>query len=236
MLTAVAGFAQTASTKPKTVWDGVFNEAQAKRGETAYNSFCSGCHGRDLTGLGSVLSGDKFLERWREDNLSSLFQLIGNTMPPGPRGRVTDAEYIDVLAYILKMNQFPAGTTELAPSELKQILVVRKDGPKPVPDFALVTVVGCLARDEAKVWMLTNASEPVRTRNPRESTEAELAVAKTRVPGNHTFHFLDASEFAAEFRDGRWVEAKGFLIRSPGNDRMNLTWLKGLKETCEGQH
>jgi hypothetical protein len=73
----------------------------------------------------------------------------------------------------------------------------------------------------------------VRTRNPRESSPAELTAAKARPAGSHTYGLLDSVHFPDELREGRWMEAKGFLIRSPGNDRINLTWLKGLRESCE---
>jgi len=235
MFLPFAGFAQTASPKQRTVWDGVFTKAQVERGVTAYNSNCSRCHGEDLGRLGGVLTGAKFMDRWREDSLSSLFKVIRDTMPPGPRGSMTEAEYVDVVAYVLSMNAFPAGTTDLARTELERILLVGKEGPQPVPDFSLVTVVGCLARDGEKGWMVTDASEPWRTRNPRESTPSEMLRATTHAGGYHTFHFLDTYEFQDEFKAGRWMEAKGFLIRSPGNDRINLTWLNGLREAC-GSH
>jgi mono/diheme cytochrome c family protein len=230
-LTAI-GFGQQPA-KTKSIWDGVYSEAQAKRGLTAYNSHCSGCHGADLGGLGGVLIGSKFMDRWREDKLSNFYKLIRNTMPPGPRDRLSDAQYVDIVAYVLKRNEFPSGATGFQSTDFDGIQVVGKDGPAPVPDFSLVTVVGCLARDASNVWMLTSASEPVRTRNPRESTEAEFAQSKERSAGTHNFRFLTTYDFAEEFKVGRWMEAKGFLIRSPGNDKINVTWLKGLRETCE---
>jgi cytochrome c5 len=235
-----AAFAQSQQqTKPTSIWDGVYSEAQAKRGLATYNSHCSGCHGADLGGFGGVLIGSKFMDRWREDKLSNFYKLIRNTMPPGPRDSLSDAEYVDIVAYVLKRNEFPAGAADFQSTEFDRIQIVGKNGPQPVPDFSLITVVGCLARDASNVWMLTSASEPVRTRNPRESTEAEFAQAKARSAGTHTFHFLATYDFADEFKVGHWMEAKGFLIRSPGNDKIpvgdkiNVTWLKGLRETCE---
>ena len=144
-----------------------------------------------------------------------------------------DAEYVDILAYLLSRNGFPAGKSVLNPRDFDRILIVGKEGPQPVPDFSLITVVGCLGRDEATRWTLTRASEPVRTRNPRQPTEEELGAVMQRKPGDHTFHFLDTYEFAAEFKAGGWMEAKGFLIRAPGNDRINLTWLKRLRPACD---
>ncbi|HEY3837111.1 MAG TPA: cytochrome c [Bryobacteraceae bacterium] len=227
------GAAQAVPPKRTTVWDGIFDQAEVTRGGQAYNSRCSGCHGDDLSRLGGVLQGDKFMEHWREDNLANLFNTIRSTMPPGPRGGVSEAEYVDILAYLLERNGFPTGKAALNPGEFERILIVGKEGPQPVPDFSLVTVAGCLGRDGENRWVLTNASEPLRTRNPREPTDKETAADMIRKGGEHTFHFLDTYEFPTEFKAGQWTVAKGFLIRSPGNDRINLTWLKGLRPTCK---
>ena len=155
-------FSQPALPKPRTVWDGVYNQAQADRGLAAYTLLCRRCHGEELTGAQGVLRSPKFLERWREDNLGSLFTLMKNTMPPGRSQAVSSAEYVDIIAYVLHANQFPAGAGELMPDNLERTLILGKDGPKPVPDFALVTVVGCLAPPaESSRWILKNASEPV---------------------------------------------------------------------------
>ena len=221
------------SPPPRTVWDGVYSQAQQERGHNAYGSYCSRCHGEDQNGARGVLRNPKFMDRWREDNLSSLFNLIKGTMPPGPRGRVSNAEYVDIVAYLLSVNQFPAGNGELEANDMEHILVLGKEGPKPVPDFALVTVVGCLSPPEKTLWILTSASEPIRTRNPRESEDAELSAAVARPAGAHKFGLIDTINFPAELRAGHWMEAKGFLIRAPGDDRINLTWLHTLQDTCE---
>jgi len=233
--TSLFAAAQTLPPAEKTIWDGVFTLTQAERGYQAYGMYCSRCHGDDLSGRGGVLIGGKFMDRWREDHLTSFYTVVHNTMPPGARGRVSDANYLDIVAYVLHVNEFPAGQVELTAASLDHIAVVGRDGPKAVPDFALVTISGCLAQDADQQWMVTNASEPIRTRNPRESTEPEIAAAQSRAAGTHTFHFLDSREFSAELKAGRWMEAKGFLMRAPGNDRVNLTWLKGLRESCVPQ-
>lgn len=53
---AIALFTQSAS---RSVWDGVFSEAQAKRGEALFNENCVSCHGPMLEGDGEAppLSG-----------------------------------------------------------------------------------------------------------------------------------------------------------------------------------
>src|SRR6185295_18131296 len=88
LLALTGGFAQTTPPKQRSVWDGVFSQAEAERGSTAYTSHCSRCHGQNLEKYGAVLVGSKFMEHWREDNVGNLFTRIRETMPPGPRGRV----------------------------------------------------------------------------------------------------------------------------------------------------
>ena len=134
------------------------------------------------------------------------------------------------------MNAFPEGAEELKPDTLVTIRVVGKEGPAPVPNFALVQVVGCLAQGSDNSWILSDASEPVRTRNPKESTESELKVSAATPLGEQTFRLLDVdyvrSGFTAAEHKGHKMEAKGFLIRNPGDLRLSTTWLEMLESSC----
>jgi len=222
-----------AEDKPtRTVWDGVYAAAQADRGQAAYVMSCSRCHGEDLTSSGNVLRGAKFVDKWREDNLKSLFTGIRNTMPRQAPGSLSDQVYTDIVAYLLQVNAFPSGAEELRTDTLESIRLVTKEGPRPVPDFALVVSLGCLVRSAADTWVLEKASEPVRTRSPREATETEIAEAAVKPPGQHKFRLLDTLYFAPEPHAGHWMEAKGFLIRAPGDDRINLTSLRMVRGDC----
>ena len=217
----------------KTVWDGVYAAAQAERGQTAYAFSCRRCHGEDLTGSGNVLRGAKFMDHWREDNLKSLFSTLKTTMPRDAPKSLPDGEYIDIVAYLLEANAFPAGSEELTADALERVQIVGKEGAKPVPDFALVSIVGCMTQASADTWILKNASEPARNRNPWDLGEAELAEARAKSPGQHTFRLLDVRNFSKQVQAGRWMAAKGLLIRAPGDDRINLTWLQSIGDTCK---
>jgi hypothetical protein len=173
------------------------------------------------------------MDHWREDSVKSFFTAIKTTMPRNAPRSLGDGEYIDIVAFILQSNAFPTGSDELTIDTLDRTRITGKEGPKPVPDFALITVSGCLVQSAADTWMLKNTSDAVRTRNPRESSEAELAEAKSKPAGQSTFRLLDIRNFPAHAHTGRWVEAKGLLIRAPGDDRINLTWLQTLAETCK---
>jgi cytochrome c5 len=223
--------AHAAGEDGKTVWQGVYTSAQATRGLAAYRDECSRCHGEDLSGYRSVLTGDRFMQQWREDNLRSLFNRV-KTMPPNAPASLQDAAYIDIIAYLLQMNSFPAGSRQLEEKSLDRIRVEGKEGPEPVPDFSLVEVVGCLSRDAAGKWMVSQASEPVRTRNPFDSPAAELDAAGRQPSGRRTFRILDASNLPAGLHNLDKVKAKGFLIRNVDNDRLNITSVEHLAGAC----
>ena len=97
------------------MWDGVYTEEQAKRGETVYSKECAACHGDLLTGGESAppLTGGVFQANWNGLTLGDLFDRIRKTMPLSKPGRLTREQDADVLAFMLSVNKFPAGKTEL---------------------------------------------------------------------------------------------------------------------------
>src|SRR5258705_1365693 len=50
----------------RTVWDGVYSDAQAKRGRELYSAKCLSCHGADLSGgeMAPPLVGVGFQSNW----------------------------------------------------------------------------------------------------------------------------------------------------------------------------
>jgi len=113
----------------RSVWDGVYTEAQKKRGGAIYLRECSGCHGEALKGGEGTpaLSGSDFDESWSGKTVADLFNKIRQTMPPPPDqpGKLSPQQESDVLAHILAANDFPAGGAELSPDieQLKQIRI-----------------------------------------------------------------------------------------------------------------
>src|SRR5437879_7706810 len=72
-----------APAETRSVWDGVYTEEQAKRGEEVYQKECAACHGDMLTGGESAppLTGGAFQANWNGLSLSDLFDRIRKTMP-----------------------------------------------------------------------------------------------------------------------------------------------------------
>jgi S-disulfanyl-L-cysteine oxidoreductase SoxD len=99
----------------RSVWDGVFTSDQAKRGSALYANECASCHGAALNGGESAppLSGGEFFSNWNGLTVGDLFDRIRVSMPADNPGKLTRAEDADILAFMLSMNQFPAGHAEL---------------------------------------------------------------------------------------------------------------------------
>lgn len=100
----------------RSVWDGVYTEEQAKRGEALYRQECAICHGEMLTGADEVppLVGAPFTSNWNGLTLGDLLERIRVTMPPDNPARLSRQQHVDILAHLLSVNHFPAGKTELA--------------------------------------------------------------------------------------------------------------------------
>jgi mono/diheme cytochrome c family protein len=224
--------AQQPGERTATVWDGVYAEAQAARGKKAYEESCASCHSSALTGgSGRALVGTRFWNDWGEDSLDSLYNVIRKMMPRNEPGKLSEGTYIDIVAYILQENALPPGGDELTAQRAGEVQIVGREGPAEVPNFSLVTVVGCLARQSAKVWVLTDAAAPVRTRNPDASVGAERDQTVARPSGSHTFELMDMYATPPPPVDQR-VEVKGLLIRG-APDRLNVISLQAISKNCD---
>ncbi len=106
-------------TERRSVFDGVYTEAQATRGQATYQQACAACHLDDLRGDGvaPALAGPMFHFRWDEAPLLEMFLAIRDTMPQEAPASLSGQAYADICAYILKVNDFPAGGMELKSDE-----------------------------------------------------------------------------------------------------------------------
>lgn len=227
-LAGVAGWAQVA--QPRTVWDGIYTEAQAERGKAAYETTCVACHKLDLTGVDDALKGERFFDKRREDNLEPFFAAL-KTMPARNPGSLSNQVYLDILSYVLQANAIPSGAAELQVDALAQIRVVGKNGPAPVPGSSPVLAVGCLQAGPNDTWLLVNATEPVRTRGQFVHEEDELVAARTAPLGTQTFKLQDAEYLDTKPKAGQKAQAKGTLVRAPAGNRIIVSFLEPVG-TC----
>jgi mono/diheme cytochrome c family protein len=123
-LAEVVFFAQTPA---RTVWDGVYTNAEAARGQTAFARSCGGCHRDDASGGDDsepALRGPSFLHRWDESSAAALYDFIASNMPRNKPGSMTLPDCLDIVAYLLKLNDMPAGREEL-PADVEQLNRIR---------------------------------------------------------------------------------------------------------------
>lgn len=116
----------------KTTQDGVYSEAQAKRGEQTYAKACASCHGADLSGSGQApaLGDPDFNKEWDGQPLSDLFDRIHATMPADAPGTMQPPEVADVMAFILAKSHTAAGATDL-PGDRAALKSITYALPKP---------------------------------------------------------------------------------------------------------
>lgn len=103
VLVAVAGAAQD----KRSVKAGVYTAAQAERGQSVYRSKCASCHAPNR------FTDDFFYQSFAGKPLWEMFDVISDSMPEDNPGSLKKEEYADVIAYLLQLNKFPAGASEL---------------------------------------------------------------------------------------------------------------------------
>jgi S-disulfanyl-L-cysteine oxidoreductase SoxD len=103
-------------SRAKTVWDSVYSTNQAARGETAYTNTCARCHKASLAGADEspALTGSAFLANWNGQTVGDLHERVRTSMPTDDPGTYSRQLVTDVIAYMLKVNGFPAGNAELS--------------------------------------------------------------------------------------------------------------------------
>ena len=93
---------------PKTsVKAGVYTAAQAERGIAVYRSKCASCHAPNR------FTDDFFYTSFAGKPLWEMFDVISDSMPEDDPGSLSKEQYADVIAYLLQLNKFPTGETEL---------------------------------------------------------------------------------------------------------------------------
>ena len=107
--------ATLAAQSETTIWDGVYTDDQAARGQRVYEQECAQCHLDDLMGDGiaPALIGSSFFFRWGDLSVGDMYVAIRTTMPQGAPASLSPAGYADISAYLLQMNKVPGGDTEL---------------------------------------------------------------------------------------------------------------------------
>ena len=149
--------------------------------------------------------------------------------------RLPESDYLDIISYLLYVNDLPAGTGELTLDRVRHTLLVGPEGPKPLPPSTTVRVVGCLAQ-AAGAWTLTDASAPARVRKGDTTSEAELTQSKNTPLGSATFRLPnlgddhDAATLTKQV--SRKVQVKGVLNSEGAAPRVSVLSFEALDQPC----
>ena len=103
-----------------SVLTGVYSTAQARRGESTHRKHCTECHNA------VAYSGTAFRRLWAGRPVYEFWDQIRSTMPNDNPGSLKPGEYLDILAYVLRLNGYPAGDNAL-PSDPEQLRTIRFD-------------------------------------------------------------------------------------------------------------
>ena len=211
----------------KTVWTGVYTDAQAERARPTFDGICTQCHTLAPGGAtrGGAVSGEKFMAAFQQKTVGDLLSYVSKNMPNGNGGSLPASTYNDLVALILRANGFPTGTTEVSPDAVANVQIIPRDGPGELPANVLARVVGCLKKDGSD-WVLENATAPER-------------IDKTGPGPNDATKPLGDKSFTLKFvltnlnsYVGQRMSASGMLIGAGGADGINVTTVQRVAETC----
>jgi cytochrome c len=131
MLIAFSAALVVRAQSPASVKDGVYTTAQAERGEKVFKNTCAGCHALEPKGKvtsdtpGPDLAGDDFLTHESGKPAWVIARVIRDTMPNDLSMEMTEPIALDLTAYILKVNKFPDGKSELTADTAKTAIVIK---------------------------------------------------------------------------------------------------------------
>ena len=231
---AVVMFAQapaaTTERASRTVWDGIYTEAQAQRGRGFYAEHCASCHGANLEGAEHrALKGDRFWATWQDTTVDRLLTHVGTNMPHSEdgslKGTLGARVYADIVAYILSSNQFPAGASELAETSIGGVRIVKKDGSGELPAGSLAHVVGCLEKGTGRNWTLVKGSRPTRVIEGQN-------VDRNAPLGDREFALMFVLTPLDKFV-GHRMSVRASLMGEGGSQGLNVTTIESVSSTCQ---
>ncbi len=108
--TADAPVADAAPVAEVSVGNAFYTSRQASRGGGLFRDNCVSCH------ASSEFAGSSFQRRWRNRSVGDIYEFILYSMPDDNPGGLPAQTYADIVAYMLELNDFPAGESELPTS------------------------------------------------------------------------------------------------------------------------
>ena len=114
-LVRTASAAPATAAPPRTAWDGIFTAPQVVRGQAVYARACAACHLDNLRGdaVSPPLLGPGFVDRYAGSSVHDMVTALRSSMPQNAPDSLGDQAYVDLAAYLFKVNGGPEGRAEL---------------------------------------------------------------------------------------------------------------------------
>lgn len=108
---AAEGTAPTAESPVTGSAPASFTSAQADHGRDLFRAQCTECH------YSSEFSDSQFKFKWSRRTAGSLYEVIQTSMPETAPGSLSAEEAVALVTYILRLNGFEPGSSELPAEE-----------------------------------------------------------------------------------------------------------------------
>ena len=157
------------------------------------------------------------MEKYRESTLDLLFEKTKTTMPRGAPASLSDKAYVDIVSYLLKVNEFPAGAEELRVEDLREHPGDRKRRTRAGAGF-FARARRRMSRHEPSdgAWMLLHSTDPVRTGNPQPAA-GEPEMAQSWQLGPKTYRLLVSAAYKPD--GSQAAQGRSQRISDPPADR-----------------
>ncbi|MCC7185868.1 MAG: hypothetical protein IT185_06490 [Acidobacteria bacterium] len=110
----------------KTTNDAVYSKAQADGAKAQFDKICAECHAFTVAAKKQAadlpLGDEPFFKKWEGKSLDELISIIVLTMPNDGSAIVSEAEALNLMAYVLQQNGFPAGAAPLTKETAATVL------------------------------------------------------------------------------------------------------------------
>lgn len=120
-------------SRAATLADGAYSADQAARGAELFGQVCGDCHAT------REFRGTDFFFAWEGSTVGRFVQVVAETMPEDDPGGLPMDQYLAVAAYVLELNEYPAGASPLPddPAYLAGLRITRPTAPPPADSPAI---------------------------------------------------------------------------------------------------
>jgi mono/diheme cytochrome c family protein len=122
---------QSVAGSPAAALPTLYTQAQADDGLSQYSANCAKCHGDNLQGRsGPALTGKHFATEKSAYTVGDVFHIVAQNMPAAQPGSLAHDDYVQIMAFLLQQNGYPAGKTPLKYDDaLNSTIALRYHGP-----------------------------------------------------------------------------------------------------------